>query len=363
MEDYLVTFIVPVYKIDREQLIRCVESILGQKENKRNYEILLVDDGSPDECPQICDDYADRYKNIRVLHQVNQGLSVVRNHGVENAKGEWVAFVDGDDWIEPDFVSCIETSIKMAPDDSDIFIWDGFSETRNRTIPIQFMDCDDSELHIYSKDKKEILIDRIIPLHVSKNDIKRCTDIGITWGRIYRRAFLLENKIENIPGLKVMQDSIFNLWAFEYARTICYQYKLIYHYSMYDESVSKKFDEKITNTMKILYGHFAEYIEKCHNTEEYWQRLYVRTVRLLVKCLAKDYANPLNKSPFRKRAKKMSEDLSAREFQTALINCKDDKQDIKFIVIHRLLKYRMYYLAIVTSQLFGSFRRFKSHVS
>lgn len=363
MEDCLITFIVPVYKIDKEQLIRCIESIRGQKGNKKNYEILLVDDGSPDDCPQICDKYAEKYENIRVLHQANQGLSVVRNHGVENAKGEWVAFVDGDDWIEPDFVSYAETSIKIAPEDSDIFIWDGFSETKNKTIPIQFMDSDDSDLHVYRGEDKEILIDRIIPLHVSKNDIKRCTDIGITWGRIYRRAFLLENKIENIPGLRVMQDSIFNLWAFEYARTICYQYKLIYHYSMYDESISKKYDGKIANTMKILYGHFATYIKKCHDTEEYWQRLYIRTVRLLVKCLAKDYANPLNKASFRKRVRKMSADLNAEEFQTALKNCKDNGQDIKFIVIHKLLKYRMYSLAIVVSQLFGSFRRLKSQVS
>lgn len=363
MNYYFITFVVPVYKIDREQLIRCIESILAQKNCQKLYEILLVDDGSPDNCPQICDKYAERYSNIRVLHQVNQGLSVVRNHGVENARGEWVAFVDGDDWIEPDFVSFAEASMKIVPADSDILIWDGFSETRNKTLPIQFMDSDDSSLHIYKGKDKEILIDRIIPLHVSKNDIKRCTDIGITWGKIYRKEFLIENGIENISGLKVMQDSIFNLWAFEYARTICYQYKPLYHYSMYDESISKKYDGTVASTMRILYGHFAAYIEACHNTDEYWQRLYIRTVRLLVKCLSKDYANPLNKSPIRERVRKMSADMSAVEFQTALEKCKDSGQDIKFIVIHKLLKKRMYLAAIVVSQMFGSFRRLKSHVS
>lgn len=363
MNYYFITFVVPVYKIDREQLVRCIESILTQKDCQKLYEILLVDDGSPDNCPQICDKYAEKYANIRVLHQANQGLSVVRNHGVENARGEWVAFVDGDDWIEPDFVSFAETSMKIVPADSDILIWDGFSETRNKTLPIQFMDNDDSSLHIYKGKDKEILIDRIIPLRVSKNDIKRCTDIGITWGRIYRKAFLIENGIENIPGLRVMQDSIFNLWAFEYARTICYQYKPLYHYSMYDESISKKYDGTVANTMRILYGYFVEYIEACHNTDEYWQRLYIRTVRLLVKCLSKDYANPLNKAPIRERVRKMSVDLGAVEFQTALKKCKDSGQDIKFVVIHKLLKYRMYLAAIVVSQMFGGFRRLKSHVS
>ena len=363
MNGYLITFVVPVYKIDKEQLARCISSILAQKGASQPYEILLVDDGSPDECPRICDEYAAKYENIRVLHQDNQGLSVVRNQGVKHALGEWVAFVDGDDWIEPDFVSFAEVSMKVAPVDCDIFIWDGFSETKNKTTPIQFMDLDDTGLQIYCGQDKEVLIDRIIPLHVSKNDIKRCTDIGITWGRIYRRAFLLGHGIENIPGLRVMQDSIFNLWAFEYARTICYQYKPLYHYSMYDESISKKYDATVAETMRILYGHFAAYIKACHNTEEYWQRLYIRTVRLMVKCMAKDYANPLNNSPLHRRVEKMSKDLSAEEFQTALQNCRDSGQDIKFIVIHKLLRYRMYALAIFVSRAFGTVRRLKNHVS
>lgn len=363
MSPCFITFIVPVYKIEREQLTRCVESILNQKAYHEYYEILLVDDGSPDSCPQICDEFAENYSNIRVLHQANQGLSVVRNNGVMNALGNWVAFVDGDDWIEPDFVSVAETSIENAPEDCDIFIWDGFSETRSYTRPIKFMDSDDSNLRIYREKDKEILIDRIIPLHVSKNDIKRCTDIGITWGRIYRKELLTENSVENIPGLKVMQDSIFNLWAFEYARAICYQYKPLYHYSMYDESISKKYDDSVANTMRILYGFFSEYIKTFHDTDEYWQRLYIRTVRLLVKCLSKDYANPLNKTSLRERVRKMSVDLDAVEFQTALNNCKDQGQDIKFVVIHKLLKHRMYYMAIIVSYMFGSLRRLKSHVS
>lgn len=363
MDNCFITFIVPVYKIEKEQLNRCVKSILEQRNYRKEYEILLIDDGSPDDCPKICDAYVAQYNNVRVLHQTNQGLSVVRNHGVENARGEWIAFVDGDDWIESDFVSHAEKTIKVAPVDTDIFIWDGFSETKNATLPIQFMDDDNVSLRVYRENDKEILIDRIIPLKVSKNDIKRCTDIGITWARIYRRAFLMKNKIENVPGLHVMQDSIFNLWAFEYARAICYQYKPVYHYSMYDESISKKYDGAVTETMRVLYCHFADYIEKCHNTESYWQRLYVRTIRLLVKCLAKDYANPLNQMPLRMRIQKMRKDLSAEEFQTALKKCKNKGHDIKFVVIHMLLKYRMYGMAIVVSQLFGSLRRLKNHVS
>jgi glycosyltransferase involved in cell wall biosynthesis len=363
MDNYLITFIVPVYKVEYGQLRKCIESIIGQKGETEPYEILLVDDGSPDDCPKICDEYAEKYANIRVLHQANQGLSVVRNHGVENAKGEWVAFVDGDDWIEPDFVEFASKSIKMMPDECDIFLWDGYSETKNKTTPIHFFNSGFEEPYVFKGAEKERVIDKIIPRKVQPEDIKKCTDIGITWGRIYRRSLLIENKIENVPGLKVMQDSVFNLWAIEYARAVCYQDKPLYHYSMYDESVSKKYDSNIANTMKELYGHFADYIRECHDEEKYWQRLYVRTVRTLVKCLAKDYANPLNTAPMSQRIEKMKKDLAADEFQTALHKCDTSGQEFKFRVILFLLKHKMYRLSIMASQAFGWMRRTKNHVS
>lgn len=362
-KEILITFIVPIYKVDYEQLRRCVESIVNQKNATSNYEIILVDDGSPDDCGKICDEYANRYDNVRVFHQENQGLSVVRNNGVKKAEGTWVAFVDGDDWIEPDFVKFAEDRVATSNSDIDIFIWDGFAERPTGSQPIEFMDSDDCTSREFTGDEKEVLIDRIMPRYVKKSDIDRCTDIGITWGRIYRKTLLTENNIENIPGLRVMQDSIFNLWAFEYARAIQYQFKPLYHYSMYDESISKKQDENSANVMKELYRHFARYIMKCHNTEEYWQRLYVRTVRLLVKCLAKDYANPNNKDTLRKRATKMRRDLSAKEFQTALQKCDSQGQELRFKAILFLLKHKLYMLSILASKTFGMRRRLKNKVS
>ena len=91
------SFIVPVYKV-APYLCKCVDSLLAQ--DYEDYEIILVDDGSPDECPQICDSYADIYDNIRVVHRENGGLSAARNSGLEVAKGEYVCFVDSDDYWE-----------------------------------------------------------------------------------------------------------------------------------------------------------------------------------------------------------------------------------------------------------------------
>ena len=97
----VVSVIVPVYKVE-SYLRRCLDSIIGQ--TYTNLEIILVDDGSPDGCPAICDEYAERDKRVVVIHKENGGLSDARNAGLDIAKGEYVAFVDGDDWIERDYV-------------------------------------------------------------------------------------------------------------------------------------------------------------------------------------------------------------------------------------------------------------------
>lgn len=101
-ENPLVSIIVPVYKVEK-YLKRCIDTILAQ--TYQNFELILVDDGSPDNCGAICDEYAKKDSRIRVIHQANQGQAAARNHAARTAKGEFIAFVDSDDYVEPD---CLE---------------------------------------------------------------------------------------------------------------------------------------------------------------------------------------------------------------------------------------------------------------
>lgn len=95
--DNLISIIVPIYKVE-PYLRQCVDSIINQ--TYKNLEIILVDDGSPDGCPQICDDYAAKDTRVKVIHKENGGLSSARNAGLDIAKGDYIAFVDSDDWVE-----------------------------------------------------------------------------------------------------------------------------------------------------------------------------------------------------------------------------------------------------------------------
>jgi len=100
----LISVIIPVYKVE-SYLNRCIESVVNQ--TYKNLEIILVDDGSPDNCPQMCDEWAKKDSRISVIHKKNGGLSDARNAGMQLTTGELTAFVDSDDWIEPDFLAVL----------------------------------------------------------------------------------------------------------------------------------------------------------------------------------------------------------------------------------------------------------------
>lgn len=114
-----ISVIVPVYKVE-PYLARCVDSILTQSFS--DFQLILVDDGSPDNCPQLCDEYAKKDSRIHVIHQKNQGLSAARNAGIDYAlcgESQWLSFIDSDDWVHPDFLktmydAAVAEGTKMA---------------------------------------------------------------------------------------------------------------------------------------------------------------------------------------------------------------------------------------------------------
>lgn len=117
-KDYpLISVIVPVYKVE-EYLDRCIESIINQ--TYENLEVILVDDGSPDNCPKMCDEWAKKDKRIKVIHKKNGGLSDARNRGIEKANGKYISFVDSDDYINSDYISELYNAI--TTNDCDISI-------------------------------------------------------------------------------------------------------------------------------------------------------------------------------------------------------------------------------------------------
>lgn len=119
---YTLSVIVPVYNVEK-YIHQCIDSLLAQ--DYQDMEILLIDDGSPDNCPQICDAYAQKDKRIRVIHQTNKGIAETRNIGIREADAKYIAFVDSDDYVLPKMFSTMMAYFE-TDDSTDIVVCDNY---------------------------------------------------------------------------------------------------------------------------------------------------------------------------------------------------------------------------------------------
>lgn len=149
-----ISVIVPIYKVE-DYLHRCVESIINQAYT--NLEIILVDDGSPDNCPKICDEYAEKDSRIKVIHKENGGLSDARNTGLLVATGEYISFIDSDDYIDINMYKSIITY--MEEHDLDIAEC-GIKHVYNNKIKQN--DKLDKSIHVFNSEEalKELMLER-----------------------------------------------------------------------------------------------------------------------------------------------------------------------------------------------------------
>jgi glycosyltransferase involved in cell wall biosynthesis len=184
----LFSIIVPVYKVE-DFLNECVNSVLAQE--FVDFEIFLVNDGSPDNCPQICDDFAERDKRVKVIHKSNGGLSDARNFGIKASKGDYLLFLDSDDyWKDIDFLKNISDSIQSQTDVEVVnFGWIKYYQLSNQFVP----------------DKRNFNIIKTIGENnndYTKRLLKHDLFVASAWNKCIKRSFVLENEIFFKVGLR-----------------------------------------------------------------------------------------------------------------------------------------------------------------
>ena len=187
--DKLVSVIIPVYKVEK-YLPMCVDSVLNQ--SYRNLEVILVDDGSPDNCPAICDEYAQKDKRIRVIHQKNAGLSMARNAGLDICTGAYITFVDSDDLLHVEFVSRLVAACEDNQADSAVGVFERAKPEENllkcgaprENLPVRILSGRDANLLMYQK----------------WSDWVRMVT---AWGKLFRRELLAT---ERFPDVKLHED-------------------------------------------------------------------------------------------------------------------------------------------------------------
>ncbi len=163
MNETLVSLIIPVYNCEK-YLQRCLRSILSQ--SYKNLEIVLVDDGSSDRSGLICDEFKQEDSRVIVVHQKNGGVSCARNKGIEVANGEWLCFVDGDDYVAPDYVTNMYNAVKNG---TDLVI-----AKTSRSIPIENIDLEKDDIPLYFSEKSILSLSGPVCKLFSKKIIGDC---------------------------------------------------------------------------------------------------------------------------------------------------------------------------------------------
>lgn len=265
-----VSVIIPVYKVEK-YLRRCVDSVLNQ--TLSDIEIILVDDGSPDLCPEICDSYLSD-KRVKVIHKNNGGLSSARNAGLDIARGDYVFFLDSDDWLDNNGIEILynkakETGVDFVRYRAVRSMWPGISED----APFEFGEGNDLSEGIYSKEDIEKII---FPRLIATPGLDYGPILSACMG-LYKTKFLKSNDIRFDERVKNSEDVVFSAQTVICANSIYYIDRAgIYHYFYNPDSISKSFRPERINAFKTLIdvcyeqfgnvnnGYFKKQIEILH---------------------------------------------------------------------------------------------------
>ena len=206
----LISVIVPVYRVE-EYLERCVKSILSQ--TYKNLEVILVDDGSPDQCPAICDACAEKDVRVKVIHQENKGLSGARNAGIDAASGEYLAFVDSDDYVSPHF---IEELYQLLQDTGCAIGQCRFSYVKGDGL----VEEGDSAFCIY---RGESLMEQLY------GPEEKATCFVVAWNKLYRAELFKETGIRYPEG-RIHEDEATTYRLFHEAKKLAFLDRALYGY-------------------------------------------------------------------------------------------------------------------------------------
>lgn len=225
-----VSVIVIIYRIEK-YLSQCIESILAQ--TYKDFELILVDDGSPDKCPQICDEYVKKDKRVRVIHQSNQGSVMARWNGILASKGEYISLIDGDDWLDPDMY---ERMMGLAErNDADIVIT-GYKEGTEKKYEER---CNALDSGIYKDERLNDLLSKSLYI----GNYYEPGIVPALWNKIIRRELFYKDYIPADYIVKMGDDATVSYPMLARANTIVIENSISsYHYRIVENSQSRKYD-------------------------------------------------------------------------------------------------------------------------
>ena len=320
-----VSIIVPVYKTEK-YLKRCIDSILAQ--SFTDFELILVDDGSPDNCPEICDAYVALDSRVKVIHQKNAGVSSARNAGLDLAQTKYIMFCDSDDYISNDWCQVLYESILRHP-----------------------TACNVSNYYLVSENKMKY---KVSPELYFEDGISyyKMFEMGLSgyiWNKIYDHKILKDHNIGFNPDISIAEDVDFNVRYCQYCDKILYIQKPLYYY---DDTPNSALNSYHSNWLGLHLFPFYVRIplidkERIGEYCDGWLSVFINAFPIVF--------DKRNKVSFLSKLRYNQRMLQSKEFQYCLDHATGAKESP---LVLKLLKTHNYYLFY----LFQKFVHFKSTI-
>lgn len=208
----MISIIVPVYNVEK-YLDECIQSIVSQ--SYTDWECILIEDGSTDKSGDICDQWAKQDQRIKVIHQENQGVSVARNQGIDNAKGEFITFIDSDDWIDSEYLQTLFQPTLKQPTD---LVVTGITQDYSNGNSIVYQPGHSLTFELVSKDTTHFI------------ELNQKYLLYGPTSNLYRSDIVRQHQIRFSTNASYGEDLLFNFQYLEYVRTITCVNQSHYHY-------------------------------------------------------------------------------------------------------------------------------------
>lgn len=315
----LLSIIIPVYNVE-QYLDKCLQSIVVGNVNMLGItEIIVVDDGSPDRSGEIADEFAKQYPCIQVIHQKNAGVAAARNTGITTAHGEWLYFVDSDDWLEAGALANICSIARQHPTADILFLdaWKNAGDTQREWEHFE-------QPAVWTK-QEEIRRLQCGMLYFPFIDKKMRTPLAAPWDKVYRRAFVCDNKLCFQEKLRVLDDMVFNVEAFGIAKEVVYNKTKIYHYRYVSDSITNSYKPDRIEQDKAVWAYLEKYIQKRKSavawtesdSDEFNRALYCRLIKSFSICCRLCFFHDKNKKTIRQKIAYVKDVLASEPYQTA----------------------------------------------
>lgn len=314
-----ISIVVPVYNVEK-YIRRCVDSILCQ--TFADLEIILVDDGSPDNCPIICDEYAQKDDRVHVIHKNNGGVSSARNNGIDVAHGKYVMFCDGDDYVDEYWCETLYQKISKHPGAwvlSDVWIVH-------------------SDGHYQSKTEIEHAQIRSSHESLTYYDIYKFGLSGYPVNKIYNCDTLKQNKIRFDPEIEIGEDVKFNVDYFHFCDNIIYVDKPYYYYCENSESATHRYRPDRIEAMLLPFYIRLPLIDNQHVNKycDHWLAEFIQEFEIVF--------DQRNKAPLWKKLRYNQRMLNTKEFKFCLEHASGQNESALVMQILKTHNYYLYWL-------------------